>query len=159
MSVRHFPAKEQQPSWKGTMGKSVTTPFEHSVALLHEPPPTLQPGYPFTIIVRVRLRGTRISPIQSFALNVSLREAEELHPLNAMSGSLTCSIQGCNSNCVGHLVQFNSLIIHQPGQYRLRILLAASSLAETIVTTRVDSDIIEVGRNTAFSPFQPASLR
>lgn len=140
-------------------GKSVTTPLEHSVTIMHEPPPTLQQGCPFTIIVKVRLRGTRISPMQSFALNVSLREAEELHPLNAMSGSLTSSIQGCNSNCAGHLVQFNGLVIRQPGRYRLRILLAASSLAETIVTTRVDSDVIEVGRNTPFPPFQPASLR
>lgn len=137
---------------------SVTIPFEHSVTLVHEPPPTLQQGYPFTIVVRVKLRGTGISPMQSFALNISLRETEELHTLNALSGNLTSSIQGCNGSCAGHLVQFKGLIIHQPGQYRLRILLAASSLAETIVTTRVDSDIIKVCRNAAVSPFQPASL-
>jgi hypothetical protein len=97
--------------------------------------------------------------MQSFALNVSLREAEEFHPLNAMSGSLTSCIQGYNSNCAAQLVHFNGLIIHQPGQYRLRILLAASSLAETIVTTRVDSDIIEVGRNATVLPYLPAALR
>lgn len=147
------------PKKKNTMevqnGNKPIISLEHSVALEREPPPILQQGSPFTIKVRVKLRVAKTcskSAMQSFAVNVSLRDVEYLHSLNTMSGSLTSSIQCCTGNCVGHLVQFNDLIIHRPGKYRLRILLAASSFAKTTVVARVDSRMIDVGRVSAVPP-------
>lgn len=67
-------------------------------------------------------------------------------------------MQSCNSIFTGHVVKFKSLISHQPERYEPAIMLAASSLGEAIKTTRVNSDLIDAGRNTAVSPLRPATL-
>ncbi|KAJ5559398.1 hypothetical protein N7513_001797 [Penicillium frequentans] len=123
--------------------------YEHSLTLEREPPLTLRQGFPFTITVNVKLQGIGASPNRIFVLNVSLRDAEELRPVNAMSGSLTCPIQARTGVCIGHRAQFNGLVIHRPGKFRLRILLATSSFTETTVTARIDTIMIEVGRAAA----------
>jgi hypothetical protein len=126
--------------------------------LVHKPPFTFQQGSFSTITLIVRLRGTSINQRRDFGLAVSFWEAEKPHSLNAISGSLIFSIQSCNSIFTGHVVQFKGLISHQSEKYEPPIMLAASSLAVAIVTTRIDSDLIEAGRNIAVSPHRPATL-
>lgn len=118
--------------------------FNDTIVLQRGPPSLLQQGCPFTISIKINRRGAGMCSKQNFAVAVYLLNAEDLRPLNAMRGRLTSSIQPCEGNCVGHLTEFNDLTIHRPGKFRIRILLANSSLAGIIITARVHSNVFDV---------------
>lgn len=119
-----------------------------TIVLERKPPSLLHQGSPFTISIKMNPQDAEICSKQNFAVAICLVNAEDLQPLNAMRGRLTSPIQPCEGNCVGHLTEFSDLTIHRPGKFRLRILLASSSLAGIIITARVHSNIFDVSSHT-----------
>jgi hypothetical protein len=130
---------------------------KHALSLIRGPPAHLCQEEHFTVIVAAELFGLQKSSLHmEYALNISLSGTDIAQTLHGLGGFLTSSLQCRPDNDNKCLVTFEHIFIRRPGQYRLRFLLAVSSLSGMTVKARVDSDIIEVGKFhlslTALSP-------
>ncbi|KAE8315111.1 hypothetical protein BDV41DRAFT_575133 [Aspergillus transmontanensis] len=78
------------------------------------------------------------------AFNISLRDSDSHTVVDGLRGSLTSSPQYPEGHSGQLIAVFNDITITRVGQYRVRVLLAASSPSQVIILGRVDSDIVEV---------------
>ncbi|PLN80975.1 hypothetical protein BDW42DRAFT_169709 [Aspergillus taichungensis] len=129
-------------------GSPSSSSREYGMRFEIAPPTATCPGTAFTlpIIVSVRTVGApQDYTVQQLAMNVSLRtEFGDSVASNYLSGALTSSVRNRDGNATNGFARFGPLAITQPGRYRLRIALAAASVADITIRDYIDSDVVDV---------------
>lgn len=129
-------------------GSPSSSSREYGMRFEIAPPAAAGPGTPFTlpIIVSVRTVGApQDYTVQQLAMNVSLRtELGESVASTHLTGALTSSVRSRDGNSTSGFARFGPLAITQPGRYRLRIALAAASVADITIKDYIDSDVVDV---------------
>lgn len=121
-------------------------PCVYTIAFEKQPPAAIQCGTSFCITICVRVHGRQQSYVntgQNFAIHASLLHATTSQRLNLLSGNLTLAVQ-FERGASESLAVFENLVIHQHGQCKIRILLAAASYTNTEVISRIDSNNIDI---------------
>lgn len=105
-------------------GGSSASHCKHALFLVRGPPAPVCQGEFFSVIVAAELFGLQKPFVhKDFALNVSLRSADNAQSLHGIGGILTSSLQCRPDNDNRCLAAFENIFIRRPGQYRLRFLL------------------------------------
>lgn len=124
----------------------MTTPREFSLTFEIPPPTSTRPAKPFTmpVVVSVRPIGTPAKNVQHLVVNASLRDETGTKTAVGLSGSLTASVCSRTNTLISGYAKFSSLVISQPGRYRLRVMLSAASYNGVVTKEYVDSEVIHV---------------
>ncbi|EPS33435.1 hypothetical protein PDE_08397 [Penicillium oxalicum 114-2] len=113
------------------------------------PPTTVRPGHPFTFPVIISVRPLSNLPQSSqttthLVASANLRNESGTSAAAGLSGNLTAMVRSRIEPSMSGYAKFTGLTISQPGTYRLRIMLSASTVKGVMIKEVLDSGIIHV---------------
>ncbi|PWY71707.1 hypothetical protein BO70DRAFT_298200 [Aspergillus heteromorphus CBS 117.55] len=118
---------------------------EYGMSFEVAPAASVPLGAPVTLPVVVGVRPVVASrgAVQLVA-HASLRNEAGSAPASGLTGVLTSSVRSRNGNTTSGYARFGPLKFTQPGRYRLRIMLGATSSNGVTTKEFVDSGVIQV---------------